>query len=251
MLTAVDHSVQGRLLQRVCFDSACGYEPPPLRRVTSTAVSQAPSPPSAVFGFHGAFVRFAWRMQSCPIAQQVPIRLYVCPHAAVCVLILMQSCPIAQQVPIRLYMCPHAAVCVSSCCNMCVLMLLYVCPLDAIYVSSRCCMCPHTATYVSSCCYICPHTVIYASACCYLQALYGGAIPWCINCQPGKYAAVEGARFCASCASGKWSAERSSVCTSCPAGKTTLPPPMLAGAPEACQVLQRSLLALLVHKYEY
>ena len=231
MLTDVDHSVQGRLLQRVCFDSACGYEAPPLRRVTSTAVS-ALSPPSAVFGFHGAFVRFAWTMLSCPIAQQVPIRLYVGPHAAVCVSACCYTC-----VLMLLYVCPHAAIPVASYCYVCVRILLY--------------MCPHAAMHVSSYCYMCPHTAIHASSCCYIQVLYGGAIPWCIDCQPGKYAAVEGARFCASCGSGKWSPARSSACTSCPAGKTTLPPPMLAGTPEACQVLPRSLLALLVQRYEY
>ena len=136
-----------------------------------------------------------------------------------------------------LYVGPHTAVCGSSCCYTCVLILLFVCP--------------HAAIHVSSYAYMFPHAAIFASSCCYIQVLYGGAIPWCINCQPGKYAAVEGARFCASCGSGKWSPEGSSVCTSCPAGKTTLPPPMLAGTPEACQVLPRSLLALLVQRYEY
>ena len=146
MLTYVDHRVQGRLLQRVCFDSACGYEPPPLRRVTSTAVSLALSPPSAVFGFHGAFVRFAWSMLSCPIAQQVPIRLYVCPQAAVC-----GSSYCCMWVLMLLYMCPHTAICVSSCCYTCVLILLFVCP-HTLYV------CPHTAICV------CPHTDIPVSA---------------------------------------------------------------------------------------
>ena len=47
--------------------------------------------------------------------------LYMCPHAA--------------------YMCPHAAIYVSSCCYICVLMLL--------------CMCPHAPMYVSSCCCVC------------------------------------------------------------------------------------------------
>ena len=148
MLTYVDHSVQGRLLQRVCFDSACGYEAPPLRRVTSTAVS-ALSPPSAVFGFHGAFVRFAWTMLSCPIAQQVPIRLYVGPHAAVCVSACCYTC-----VLMLLYVCPHAAIPVASYCYVCVRILLYMCPHAAMHVSSYCYMCPHTAIHASSCCYI-------------------------------------------------------------------------------------------------
>jgi hypothetical protein len=68
--------------------------------------------------------------------------------------------------------CPHAALYVSSCCYICVLMLLYMCPhaaLSAIYVSSCCLicvlmllyMCPHAAIYVSSCCYICVLMLLY------------------------------------------------------------------------------------------
>jgi hypothetical protein len=37
---------------------------------------------------------------------------------------------------ILLYMCPHTATYVSSCCYMCVLMLLYMCSHTAMYVSS-------------------------------------------------------------------------------------------------------------------
>ncbi len=63
---------------------------------------------------------------------------------------------------VLLYVCPHAAVYVSSCCCVCVLMLLCICPHAAVYVSSCCCvcvlmllyMCPHAA-YVSSCCCVC------------------------------------------------------------------------------------------------
>ena len=50
--------------------------------------------------------------------QLVGLKLYTCPHPAICVLIL-------------LYMCPHPAIYVSSSC--------YICPLILL------CMCPHTA----------------------------------------------------------------------------------------------------------
>ncbi len=88
----------------------------------------------------------------------------MCPHTAICVLIL-------------LYMCPHTAIYVSSYCYICVLILLYV--------SSYCYMCPHTIYTLSSrdqigtaaltCFFLlsllsmcprtmCPHAAIYVSS---------------------------------------------------------------------------------------
>jgi hypothetical protein len=67
--------------------------------------------------------------------------LHMCPHTAICVLILVCTCVlillrrkcVTLLLGTGLYMCPLTAVCV--------LILLY--------------MCPHTAIYVSSYCYIC------------------------------------------------------------------------------------------------
>jgi hypothetical protein len=64
----------------------------------------------------------------------------------------------------------------SSCCYICVLVLIYLClPHTAIYVSSYCYMCPHTAIYVASYCYICGLILLYMcprTAICVLILLY-------------------------------------------------------------------------------
>jgi hypothetical protein len=77
----------------------------------------------------------------------------MCPHTAVCVLIL-------------LYSCPHTAVFVSSYCCICFLILLYMCSHPAIYVSSYCCTCVLILLYVSSCCYICVFKLLYMGSGC-------------------------------------------------------------------------------------
>jgi hypothetical protein len=90
-----------------------------------------------------------------------------------------------------LHVCPHAATCVSSCCYMCLLILLCICVLMLLQcfliLPDMCClillhMCPHAATYVSSCCYICvlmllhmcPHAATYVSS--YCDKCGGGSV---------------------------------------------------------------------------
>jgi hypothetical protein len=60
----------------------------------------------------------------------------MCPHTC------------CSSVAALLQLCPRTAVYVSSCCYMCVLILLYICVLILQY------MCPHTGVSLSSCCCI-------------------------------------------------------------------------------------------------
>ncbi len=85
---------------------------------------------------------------------------YVCPHTAVCILMLLYvSSYCCVCVLILLCMRPHTAVCVLMCphTTICVFSYYYIGVLILIY------MCPHTATCVLILLYMCPHTTTHMS----------------------------------------------------------------------------------------
>jgi hypothetical protein len=100
----------------------------------------------------------------------------MCPHTTIC----RESSCCYMCVLVLLYMCPHIAICVYSYCYICVLILLYVCPRTAIYVSSYryICICvlktymAHDTAWApesdSGCC---PHTAICVSSYYYICVL--------------------------------------------------------------------------------
>jgi len=53
------------------------------------------------------------------------------------------------------------------------------------------------------------------------MSTYGGAIPWCQECQPGKFSPERGAFACSPCPRGTFAAAGASSCTACPPGEST------------------------------
>ena len=102
-------------------------------------------------------------------------RMYICPHTAMCVLMLLSVCvgDIGARSRSQLYMCPHTTTYVSSYYYRCVLILLqYMCPRTTIdlcagdiraRVALSACQRARNLyiCVLSSYYYMCPHTTIF------------------------------------------------------------------------------------------